>query len=139
MDADKEGFLRSTRSLIQVIGRAARNKNGQVIMYADNITESMKEAIDETDRRRKIQKRYNDDNGIIPETIIKEIRAPIKNFDDEIDVIDFKSKHTTRSELQKEIKRLESEMKAAAKAFEFEKAAELRDIIFELRAWNKTT
>lgn len=134
LDADKEGFLRSTRSLIQVIGRAARNKNGQVIMYADNITESMKEAIDETDRRRKIQKRYNDDNGIIPETIIKEIRAPIKNFDDEIDVIDYKSKHTTRSELQKEIKRLESEMKAAAKAFEFEKAAELRDIIFELKA-----
>ena len=134
LDADKEGFLRSARSLIQIIGRAARNKNGKVIMYADNITDSMKEAIDETDRRRKIQKAYNDENGIIPETIIKEIRAPIKNFDDGVEVLDYKNKHTTKSELQREIKRLESEMKAAAKAFDFEKAAEIRDIIFEMKA-----
>ena len=134
LDADKEGFLRSARSLIQIIGRAARNKNGQVIMYADNITDSMKEAIDETDRRRSIQKRYNDENGIIPETIIKEIRSPIKNFDDGKETFDYKSKHSTKSELQREIKRLESDMRAAAKAYDFEKAAELRDIIFELKA-----
>jgi len=82
LDADKEGFLRSTRSLIQIIGRAARNKNGQVIMYADHMTDSMKEAIKETNRRRAIQDKYNKDNGIIPETIIKEIRLPISNRDD---------------------------------------------------------
>lgn len=134
LDADKEGFLRSTRSLIQVIGRAARNKNGQVIMYADNMTDSMKEAINETNRRRAIQKRYNDENGIVPETIIKEIRAPIKNIETETERIDKKKQHFTKSEIQREIKRLESDMRQAAKNYEFERAAELRDIIFELKA-----
>lgn len=134
LDADKEGFLRSTRSLIQVIGRAARNKNGQVIMYADHMTDSMKEAINETNRRRAIQKRYNDENGIVPETIIKEIRAPIKNIETETERIDKKKQHFTKSEIQREIKRLESDMRLAAKNYEFERAAELRDIIFELKA-----
>jgi len=134
LDADKEGFLRSTRSLIQVIGRAARNKNGKVIMYADRITDSMKEAIDETNRRRAIQKAYNDDNGIVPQTIVKEIRSPIKNIETETDKSKKITKNSTRSEIKREIKRLESEMKNAAKQFDFERAAELRDIIFELKA-----
>jgi len=134
LDADKEGFLRSTRSLIQVIGRAARNKNGKVIMYADNMTDSMKEAIDETNRRRSIQHRYNEENGIIPETIIKEVRPPIKNMETEKDKFAKLDKHSSRSELQKQIKLLESDMRAAAKAYDFERAAELRDIIFELKA-----
>ena len=134
LDADKEGFLRSTRSLIQVIGRAARNKNGKVIMYGDTITESMREAIDETNRRRAIQQRYNDENGIVPETIIKEVRPPIKNMETERDRVSKIDKHSTRSEIQREIKALESDMKAAAKAYDFERAAELRDIIFELKA-----
>ncbi len=134
LDADKEGFLRSTRSLIQIIGRAARNKNGKVIMYADSITDSMKEAITETNRRRAIQQKYNDDNGIIPETIIKEIRAPIKNIETETERVDKKKEHLTKTELEREIKRLESEMRQAAKEYEFEKAAEIRDIIFELKA-----
>ena len=134
LDADKEGFLRSARSLIQIIGRAARNKNGRVIMYADTITDSMKVAIDETNRRRTIQQRYNDENGIVPETIIKEIRAPIKNIETETERIGKKKEHFTKSEIAREIKRLEADMRAAAKAYEFEKAAELRDIIFELKA-----
>lgn len=134
LDADKEGFLRSARSLIQIIGRAARNKNGKVIMYADTMTDSMKEAIDETNRRRSIQKKYNDENGIVPETIIKEIRASIKNIETETERIDKKKEHFTKSEIAREIKRLESEMRQAAKEYEFEKAAELRDIIFELKA-----
>lgn len=134
LDADKEGFLRSARSLIQIIGRAARNKNGRVIMYADTITDSMKVAIDETNRRRSIQQRYNNENGIVPETIIKEIRAPIKNIETETERIDKKKGHFTKSEIAREIKRLETDMRAAAKAYEFEKAAELRDIIFELKA-----
>ena len=134
LDADKEGFLRSTRSLIQVIGRAARNKNGKVIMYADHMTDSMREAIDETNRRRAIQKRYNDENGIVPETIIKEVRPPIKNMESEKDRYKKLDKHSTRSELLREIKSLEADMHAAAKEYDFERAAELRDIIFELKA-----
>ena len=134
LDADKEGFLRSARSLIQIIGRAARNKNGRVIMYADTVTDSMKVAIDETNRRRSIQQKYNEENGIIPETIIKEIRSPIKNIETETERIGKKKEHFTISEIQREIKRLESEMKAAAKEYDFEKAAEIRDIIFELKA-----
>ena len=133
LDADKEGFLRSTRSLIQIIGRAARNKNGKVIMYADNMTDSMREAINETNRRRSIQEAYNDENGIVPETIIKEIHEPIKNYETEKDKVKI-DKHSTRSEIERQIKVLESDMKAAAKAYEFERAAELRDIIFELKA-----
>lgn len=134
LDADKEGFLRSTRSLIQIIGRAARNANGKVIMYADRITDSMKEAIDETNRRRSIQEAYNEENGIIPTTIIKEIRAPIRNVENSSEVASKINKHSTRSEIEKEIKKLESDMRAAAKIYDFERAAEIRDIIFELRA-----
>jgi len=133
LDADKEGFLRSTRSLIQVIGRAARNVNGRVIMYADNITRSMKEAIDETNRRREIQNRYNLDNGVVPTTIIKEIRPPIKNSDDEIAEFVKTSKHGSRKEIEARIKELEKQMKQAAKDFDFERAIELRDIIIEMR------
>lgn len=134
LDADKEGFLRSTRSLIQICGRAARNENGKVIMYADMITDSMKNAIDETKRRREIQNKYNIENGIIPRTIKKEIRAPIHVVDDEIGDITKQAKKQTRSEIQKKIKELEKQMKQAAHDFEFERAAELRDIIFELKA-----
>ena len=134
LDADKEGFLRSTRSLIQIIGRAARNKNGKVIMYADNMTDSMKEAIAETNRRRSIQKAYNDENGIIPETIIKEIHLPIKNIETETSKANKMSKVASRSEVEKEIKALEKQMRAAAKEYDFERAAEIRDAIIEYRA-----
>lgn len=134
LDADKEGFLRSTRSLIQVIGRAARNANGLVIMYADRITDSMKAAIEETNRRRSIQEQYNFENGIVPQTIIKEIRPPIHNSDDEVSDVIKLSKKGTRKELERKIKELEKEMHKAAKEFDFERAIELRDIIFELKA-----
>ena len=134
LDADKEGFLRSGRSLVQVCGRAARNQNGMDIMYADNMTDSMKYAIDETYRRRRIQEAYNFENGIIPKTIVKEIRPPIRNTDDEISEMVKASKKATRSELQKRIKELEKQMKQAAHDFDFERAAELRDIIFEMKA-----
>ena len=134
LDADKEGFLRSGRSLVQICGRAARNQNGMVIMYADNMTDSMKYAIDETYRRRSIQEKYNLENGIIPRTIVKDIRPPIKNSDDEISDLIKASKKATRSELQKRIKDLEKQMKQAAHDFDFERAAELRDIIFEMKA-----
>lgn len=134
LDADKEGFLRSTRSLIQVIGRASRNQNGLVIMYADNMTDSMKAAIDETNRRRAIQEKYNEENGIIPRTIVKEIRPPIHNSDDEISEMIKLSKKGSRTEIQKHIKDLEKQMREAAKNFDFERAAELRDIILELKS-----
>ena len=134
LDADKEGFLRSERSLIQVIGRAARNQNGLVIMYADNMTDSMRNAIQETERRRNIQDTYNQENGIVPRTIIKEIRAPIHNSDDEISDMIKITKKGSRKQIQEKIKELEKEMKQAAKEFEFERAAEIRDIILEMKA-----
>ena len=134
LDADKEGFLRSTRSLIQVIGRASRNAEGKVIMYADTMTDSMNNAINETNRRRAIQQAYNDENGIVPKTIIKEIRPPIHNADDEISEMVKLTKHGTRSQLTAKIKELEKQMRQAAKEFDFEKAAELRDIILEMKA-----
>ena len=134
LDADKEGFLRSTRSLIQVIGRASRNQNGLVIMYADTVTDSMKAAIDETNRRRAIQEAYNDENGIVPRTIVKEIRSPIHNSDDEISEMIKLTKKGSRTEMANCIKDLEKQMRQAAKEFDFERAAELRDIILELKA-----
>jgi excinuclease ABC subunit B len=134
LDADKEGFLRSSRSLIQIVGRAARNANGLVIMYADKMTDSMKAAIEETTRRREIQSKYNLDNGIVPKTIIKEIRAPIRNSDDNVKENINLAKRGSRSEIQNRIKELEKQMKQAAHDFDFERAAELRDIIFELKA-----
>ena len=133
LDADKEGFLRSARSLIQVIGRAARNKNGLVIMYADNITDSMKIAISETNRRRAIQQKYNDDNGIVPETIVKPIHEPIKNSDTSFIKSKKINKASSTLEIENEIKTLEKEMKKAAKEFDFERAAEIRDTILDYR------
>lgn len=134
LDADKEGFLRSTRSLIQITGRAARNANGLVIMYADRMTDSMSNAINETMRRREIQDRFNQENGIIPRTIIKEIKAPIHNSDDDISEMLSLTKKGSRSQIANRVKELEKEMKQAAKEFDFERAAELRDIILELKA-----
>ena len=134
LDADKEGFLRSTRSLIQIIGRAARNAHGQVVMYADSYSDSMKEAIEETNRRRSIQKAYNEEYGIIPTTIIKPITPPLHNAGDETDVLKKSDAKMSRKELEKRISEIEKQMKAAAKAYDFERAAELRDILFEDRA-----
>ena len=131
LDADKQGFLRSTRSLIQTIGRAARNANGKVIMYADTISDSMKEAIDETKRRRTIQEAYNEKNGITPKTIIKEIREVITNNKEEKDVNIEKMPKKEKSLLMQKI---EEEMKDAASKLDFERATELRDILFELKS-----
>ena len=138
LDADKEGFLRSERSLIQTIGRAARNSNGHVIMYADNMTDSMKKAIDETKRRRTIQEAYNKKHGITPQTIQKKIpeliRATQAAEEEETYVTKVtKGKKMTKSEIEKLVASLELEMKEAAKALDFERAAELRDTIFELK------
>ncbi len=130
LDADKEGFLRSTRSLIQTIGRCARNANGHVIMYGDKITDSMNEAITETARRRKIQEKYNEDHGIVPQTIKKDIRDIITNNAN----ADTKTKKKkTKKEIMKEIDSIEAEMRKAAKDLDFERAMELRDILFEMK------
>ncbi len=134
LDADKEGFLRSERSLIQITGRVARSANGLVIMYADEMTDSMNRCIKETNRRRAVQEKYNDDNGIIPQTIIKEIRPPIHNSDDEISNIISLTNKGSRNEILAKIKDLEKQMKKAAHDFDFERAAELRDIILELKS-----
>jgi len=130
IDADKEGFLRSNRSLIQTIGRCARNANGHVIMYGDKITDSMKEAITETNRRRKIQEEYNKKHNIVPKTIKKEIRDVISNID--IENKNKKSKSTHK--INNNIEELEKQMKEAAKNLDFERAMELRDIIFEIKS-----
>ena len=132
MDADKQGFLRSTRSLIQTIGRAARNSEGRVIMYADVISDSMKEAIEETNRRRSIQEEYNRVNNITPKTIIKEIREVISNEDNTKDKK--QEKVLSKKEKLNMIERLEKEMKQAASELNFERAMELRDILFELQS-----
>ena len=133
LDADKEGFLRSERSLIQIIGRAARNAEGRVIMYAKKITDSMQSAISETNRRRAIQSAYNKEHGIIPKTIIKEVRPPLHIADKPLDENAHKKAKMTRSEKEKTIKEVEKEMREAAKNLDFERAAELRDILFELK------
>ena len=127
LDADKEGFLRSTRSLIQIIGRCARNDHGHVIMYADKYTDSMKAAIEETNERRKIQEKYNKEHNIIPKTINKEIRDLISNVEEE--VLAPKEINDTIN-----IDKLEEEMHEAAKNLDFERAMELRDILFELKS-----
>lgn len=131
MDADKQGFLRSTRSLIQTIGRCARNSTGKVIMYADTISDSMQEAITETKRRREIQEKYNKEHNIIPKTIIKEIRELISN---KIETKDTKKNKLTKKEKEDMIDRLKKEMNDAAKKLDFERATELRDIIFEMES-----
>ena len=139
LDADKEGFLRSERSLVQTIGRAARNANGRVIMYADKITDSMKYAIDETNRRRSIQEAYNKEHGITPKTIHKNIRDLIAITHavekEETPQTDFKQ--MTAQQRREAIEVMELEMRAAAKDLNFEKAAQLRDMILELRAQYK--
>ena len=131
LDADKEGFLRSNRSLIQTIGRCARNEHGHVIMYGDKITDSIKEAIEETTRRRAIQEEYNKKHGIIPKTIEKEIREVVSN----IDVKNSSSKKKlSKKELEQNMEEVEQEMREAAKNLDFERAMQLRDILFELKA-----
>lgn len=136
LDADKEGFLRSETSLIQTIGRAARNADGLVIMYADNITPSMRAAIDETQRRRQIQDEYNQNNGIVPKTIIKSVRDLIEISSPTAERKGRAGVKMTKVEKEKEIVRLEKQMKEAAKMMEYEYAAILRDQIIELRGSN---
>ncbi|MCC5891408.1 MAG: excinuclease ABC subunit UvrB [Exiguobacterium sp.] len=133
LDADKEGFLRSDRSLIQTIGRAARNANGHVILFADKMTDSMKRAIGETDRRRSIQQAYNEEHGITPQTIRKEVRGVIRaTVDAEEEVLESLSSMKP-AEREAAIAKLEEEMKQAARDLQFERAAELRDLILELK------
>ncbi|PEJ76956.1 excinuclease ABC subunit B [Bacillus wiedmannii] len=137
LDADKEGFLRSERSLIQTIGRAARNENGRVIMYADRITRSMGIAIEETQRRRTIQEAYNKEHGITPKTIQKGVRDVIRatTAAEEPETYEaVPAKKMTKKEREKTIAKMEAEMKEAAKALDFERAAELRDLLLELKA-----
>jgi excinuclease ABC subunit B len=138
LDADKEGFLRSAGSLIQTIGRAARNVEGRAILYADNMTDSMKRALDETNRRRTVQLAHNEEHGITPESIIRPLemglagilRAEYHDMIDENEELpEFKDQH----ELDMHIAKMESDMREAAKKFEFEKAARLRDLVKELR------
>ena len=130
LDADKEGFLRSETSLIQTIGRAARNVHGQVIMYADQVTESMEKAIRETNRRREVQQRYNEEHGITPTSIVKNVRDVLE--------ISKKDRSTPEAKLSRKeklelIERLKKEMKAAAQILEFEQAAYLRDKIEKIK------
>ncbi|RIN60691.1 excinuclease ABC subunit UvrB [Staphylococcus simulans] len=138
LDADKEGFLRSNRSLIQTIGRAARNEHGEVIMYADKITDSMQYAIDETERRRKIQQAYNEEHGITPKTIRKKIHdvisATVETEEENEKEQKVVPKKLTKKEREKTIENIEKEMKQAAKDLDFERATELRDMLFELKA-----
>ncbi len=135
LDADKEGFLRSQRSLIQIIGRAARNSEGRVIMYADQMTKSMNKAIDETSRRRTIQMEYNELHGITPTTIKKEIQEVMHSLETKEMSKKFLTKKgkTSKKEKEKLVHEMEKEMKEAAKALDFERAAKLRDILMEIR------
>ena len=136
LDADKEGFLRSERSLIQTIGRAARNEHGEVYMYADTITDSMKKAIDETNRRRSIQEAYNERNGIIPHTVVKPVEDAIRGIETKEMTAKYLSRKTkmSKQDMSLMIADLEKEMRDAAKVLDFERAAQLRDIIFELKS-----
>ena len=136
MDADKEGFLRSTRSLIQTIGRAARNVNGRVILYADTITDSMRAALDETSRRREKQEKYNLEHGIIPKTVSKSVFDEVKEVAEKTDktrkFVYNKDGVWDAESLRKEIKSLTQKMYKYAEDLEFEKAAELRDVVHKL-------
>ena len=133
LDADKEGFLRSFRSLVQIAGRAARNENGHVIMYADRMTDSMKKTIDETSRRRAIQHAYNEKHGITPKTIKKEIRDIIAGKETEALSKKVRGKKRTKKDLDTLIQQLEKEMREAAAILDFERAAQLRDVVLELK------
>ena len=137
LDADKEGFLRSDTSLIQIIGRAARNAHGRVIMYADRITDSMQRAMDETERRREIQQAYNKEHGIVPQTIKKPIKPLIETTLVAETMAAYNAGEKTKKKLSKKdkenlVKTLLKEMQQASRAMEFERAAELRDMILEL-------
>lgn len=135
LDADKEGFLRNETSLIQTVGRAARNASGHVIMYAERISPAMRATIDETARRREAQMKYNEEHGIVPKTIVKPIRDIIEATKEYTESADIKNpKSMTTKELNDTIKKLEASMKEAAKNLDFERAAELRDVLFELRS-----
>lgn len=136
LDADKEGFLRSKRSLVQIIGRAARNAEGKVILYGDSITESMRYAIDETARRRSIQMAYNEEHGIVPKTIIKPIREVVHSKETKEMTARYlrRKQKLSKKDTAKYIQELEAEMRQAASDLEFERAAELRDMILELKA-----
>lgn len=137
LDADKEGFLRSRRSLIQIIGRAARNAHGKVIMYGDKMTDSMKEAIAETKRRRGIQMQYNEEHGIVPKTVLKPIRDIVRSKETKAEASRYlKKKKIGKKAAQKLIEDMELEMREAAKELDFERAAQLRDMILELKAEN---
>ncbi|MPN15641.1 UvrABC system protein B [bioreactor metagenome] len=133
LDADKEGFLRSETSLVQTIGRAARNSNGQVIMYADHVTKSMEYAIRETNRRRQIQMQYNEMYHITPTTIVKDVREVLEISQKDLNNTDKRARKMPRAEREKLIAQLTAEMKAAAKILEFEHAALLRDKIEKLK------
>ena len=136
LDADKEGFLRSETSLIQTIGRAARNSEGHVIMYADKITDSMRTAIDETERRRKIQKEYNEEHGIVPKTIQKAVRDRIrisKKAGTDITEEEKDPESMSFEELQRHIAKMMKQMNQAAAELNFEKAAKLRDRMIEYK------
>ncbi len=136
LDADKEGFLRSERSLIQTIGRAARNVNGRAIFYADTITESIRRAVDETERRRRKQLKYNEEHGITPETIKSEIKNILESIYEkdyfEYKIEDFGIKFD--DDIEKQIAELEKEMYKAAESLDFERAAKIRDLILEYKA-----
>jgi excinuclease ABC subunit B len=138
LDADKEGFLRAERSLIQTIGRAARNSEGRVIMYGDKITDSMAKAIKETERRRSLQTAYNEKHGITPQTIRKKVRDVIeatKVAEQKTDYLsDLKEAKMSKKDREAIIERLTADMKEAAKNLQFERAAELRDALMELKA-----
>ncbi len=134
LDADREGFLRSARSLTQIAGRAARNSEGKVIMYCDSISSAMQKTIDDTKRRRNIQERYNEEHGIVPKTIVKEINKPIHMIETPTSNGGRSSGKMTKKEIQLNITNLTKEMKQASKDLDFERAAELRDEIFELKA-----
>ena len=136
LDADKEGFLRNERGLIQTIGRAARNSEGHVIMYADTMTQSMQKAIDETARRRQIQMAYNEEHGIVPQTIKKEIRDLIsvtktvaKEENKEVDI-----NSLNKQERKELVKKLEKQMQEAVEVLDFELAAQIRDMMLEVKA-----
>ena len=133
LDADKEGFLRSETSLIQTIGRAARNADGMVILYADTVTRSMRSAMDETERRRKLQDDFNKAHGIVPKTVIKSVREILELSRSEADAQKKSGKKLTKKEVEEEIIKIEKQMKEAAKMLEFEYAAVLRDRLIELR------
>ena len=137
LDADKEGFLRTETSLIQTIGRAARNADSKVIMYCDGISPAMKAAIDETERRRSIQDAYNREHGITPKSVRKAVRSVIEAThvaEDEAEYNAKKPLEMTKKELVNYVKKLEKEMKQAAADLQFERAAQLRDVIFEYKA-----